>query len=41
MYSKNNKNKIAWSTGLKQTIRMTKSPLTRHVIVSLMRFIRH
>jgi hypothetical protein len=35
MYSKNNKNKITWSTGLKQTIRMTKSPLTRHGIILL------
>jgi hypothetical protein len=31
--SYNNKNKITWSTGLKKTIRMTKSPLTRHGIL--------
>jgi hypothetical protein len=31
--SNKNKNKITWSTGLKKTIRMTKSPLTRHGIL--------
>jgi hypothetical protein len=36
MYSNKNKNKITWSTGLKKkTIRMTKSPLTRHGIILL------
>jgi hypothetical protein len=35
IYSNKNKNKITWSTGLKQTIRMTKSPLTRHSIILL------
>jgi hypothetical protein len=31
--SNKNKNKITWSTGPKKTIRMTKSPLTRHGIL--------
>jgi hypothetical protein len=35
IYSNKNKNKITWSTGLKQTIQMTKSPLTRHGIILL------
>jgi hypothetical protein len=35
IYSNKNKSKITWSTGLKQTIRMTKSPLTRHGIILL------
>jgi hypothetical protein len=35
MYSNNNENKITWSTGIKQTIRMTKSPLTLHGIILL------
>jgi hypothetical protein len=34
-YSNKNKNKITWSTGLKKTIWMTKSPLIRHGIILL------